>query len=315
MKAHLLQDTALRYFLEVVRSGSLAEASQRLHVATSAISRQIAGLEDALGMPLFERQHRGMVPTAAGEILAVHARRTRQDAERTMEEIAALQGLRSGRVRIATAEGFAWQFLPSLVTSFLADHPRVRFEVQVHGPAGVTQRLRDGEADIGLTFSRAPERDINVEYRQPAPVLALMRSDHPLAAAGAVTLKRMSAYPLALPSPETTLRQMIDIACSRQQLVLEPVLTSNHQGVLLGFVLQGGGISVTGEVSVRHLMQEKDLVALPIRDRGMELRDIELQTLAGRALPHAVQGFLDHMKQALPAVGPGEGKGLEAAES
>ena len=76
MRPHLLQDTTLRYFLAVAQSGSLTEASARLHVAASALSRQIAGLEAQLGTPLFERHPRGMVLTAAGEILAVHARRT-----------------------------------------------------------------------------------------------------------------------------------------------------------------------------------------------------------------------------------------------
>ena len=54
MRPHLLQDTTLRYFLAVAQSGSLTEASARLHVAASALSRQIAGLEAQLGTPLFE---------------------------------------------------------------------------------------------------------------------------------------------------------------------------------------------------------------------------------------------------------------------
>ena len=62
-----LQDTALRYFLEVTRCGSVRLASQRLNVAGSAISRAIAQLEDLLGVQLFDRHARGMVPSAAGE--------------------------------------------------------------------------------------------------------------------------------------------------------------------------------------------------------------------------------------------------------
>ena len=96
MRAHHLQDTALRYFLEVVRSGSLAVASERLHVAASAISRQISGLEQALDTVLFERQPRGMVPTPAGEILAAHARRSSMDADRVLEDLDALRGARQG---------------------------------------------------------------------------------------------------------------------------------------------------------------------------------------------------------------------------
>lgn len=55
-EACVMQTTALRYFLEVARSGSLSRASERLFVAVSALSRQIAKLEDEMGVPLFERR-------------------------------------------------------------------------------------------------------------------------------------------------------------------------------------------------------------------------------------------------------------------
>ena len=61
-----LQDTALRYFLEVVRTGSVSEAATRLSVSPSAVSRQVATLEDLLGVPLFERRPRGMAPALPG---------------------------------------------------------------------------------------------------------------------------------------------------------------------------------------------------------------------------------------------------------
>lgn len=300
MHARKLQDTALRYFLEVVRSGSLAEASARLHVAASAISRQIHGLEEALGITLFERQPRGMVPTAAGEILAAYARRSAMEAERAIEDIEALQGLRLGSVRIATTEGFSRHVLPLLIVEFRKRFERIVFEVTVESPANVPVRLREGDAEIGLTFSRAPEKDIRVELQHPSPILALMHPQHPLADSKTLTLSRLREYPIALPLPETTLRQMIDIVCSRQQLHLQVVLTSNATGTLHGFVMEGGGIAVSGEVSVLHLVASGAMVAIPIRDRGMDLRDIELQTLAGRALPHAAQSFLKHLKTRLP---------------
>ncbi|WP_309680183.1 LysR family transcriptional regulator [Polaromonas sp.] len=300
LRARHLQETALRYFFEVARCGSLTEASERLHVAASAISRQISRLEQALGTALFERHPRGMVLNPAGEILAMHARRASLDAERAIKEILALQGLRTGKVRIAASEGFANEFLPPLIVAFRARNEGIVFELNVEPPAQVSARVRDGDADIGLKFSRAPDKEIKVEYRQPAPVLALMRHDHPLARSRSVTLARMSAYPVALPAPDTTVRQMIDMECSRQQLLIESVLTSNNMTILHNFVVHGGGISVSGEVSVRHLVAAGVLKAIPIRDRGMDGRDIEVQTLVGRTLPHAVQSFLDYLKQRLP---------------
>jgi DNA-binding transcriptional LysR family regulator len=184
---------------------------------------------------------------------------------------------------------------------FRQQHPQIQFQVAVLLPAEVPQQVRQANADMGLTFSRQPERDIRVEYRQPAPLLAVMRPDHPLAGLKTVSLRAMCAHPLALPMPSTTVRQMIDIACSRQQLPLEPVLATNHWPTLMGFVSHGGGLTVAGEVTIREMVASGTLRGVPIRDHGMALRDIELQTLAGRTLPHAAQRFLDYLKTTLPA--------------
>lgn len=300
MRPQLLQDAALRYFLEVAQSGSLTEASARLHVAASALSRQIAGLEAQLGTPLFDRHPRGMVLTAAGEILAVHARRTVLDAERALGEIGALQGLRAGQVRLATSDAFANELVPRLCVEFQRTHTGIQFSVISLPTAQVPDAVRGGTADIGLCFSRAPHKDIQVAYRQSAPVLALIPPGHALATAASVTLAQMAAYPLALPPVETTVRQMIDIVCSRQGLQLEAVLISNHAKTVLNFVAHGGGLSVASEIAARHLVAAGAIVAVPISDEGMDLRDLEVQTLAGRSLPVAVQAFLDLLKERLP---------------
>ena len=62
MQNRVLQETAMRYFLEVVRTGSIKDAALKLNVASSAVSRQIARLEAELDTLLFERRSRGMVP-------------------------------------------------------------------------------------------------------------------------------------------------------------------------------------------------------------------------------------------------------------
>lgn len=92
MLSSRLQDTALRYFLEVVRSGSVSEAATRLSVSPSAVSRQVAALEDLLGVPLFDRRPRGMAPSAAGEMLAAHARRGALEADRVVADIRRCRG-------------------------------------------------------------------------------------------------------------------------------------------------------------------------------------------------------------------------------
>ena len=294
---HHLQETSLRYFLEVVRCGSISEASQRLHVAASAISRQIAGLEESLGTALFDRRPRGMVPSAAGELLAAHALKAALDADRVVLDILDLQGLRRGNVKIACTEGLALHFIPSVIVEFRRNYPGVAFQLHVGAPGEVTERVHNGDADIGLSFSRTPVKDIKVEHRQQAPVVAIMRSDHALASARRLTLAQLAAYPLALPGADISLRQLFDFACSEQQLLVEPAMTTNCATAIHQFVLQGGGLSIAGVISVQQFIASGQMAVVPISDRIMEARSLELQTLQGRTLPRVVQTFLVHLQE------------------
>ena len=309
MLSDRLVDTALRYFLEVVRSGSISEAAARLSVSPSAVSRQVATLEALLGVPLFERHARGMAPSAAGELLAAHARRGALEADRVVSDIQALQGLRRGLVRLGSSSGFAIEFLPRVMAEFRARHPGIVFHLRVVAPAQVTAAVRNGEVDIGLTYSRAAEHDIEVRHMQAAPVYAIMRADHPLARFPSVTLAQMHPHPVALPERDNTVRQLFDIGCSQRRLVFEPVLVSNHFESLTNFVLHGGGLSISGEVTVRDRVRRGELHAAPIRERGMNGRAVEVQTLAGRTLPQGAAAFLDHLRAQLPPGAAARGAG------
>lgn len=302
MNSRHLQETALRYFLEVARGGSITVASQRLNVAPSAISRQIASLEDVLGVVLFDRRPRGMVLSAAGELLAAHARREVLEAERVIDEIVELKDGRRGTVRLACTEGFAVDFLPRAIAQFQQRHAQISFQMQVLVRSSeVATCIGEGDADIGISFSRVPVKGVKVEHRQCVPTVAVMRRDHPLAKLEQVSLSQLASYPLALNEVGTTVRDLFDIGCSHQQLRVEPVLTSNFFQALYCFAAAGGGICIAGDVSVRHLVASGDMVALRISDHGIDARHIEVQTMIGRTLPRSVQTFLEFLKQRLTA--------------
>lgn len=295
----VLQEVSLRYFMEVAHAGSVTEAAARLEVAPSAVSRQIARLERELDTLLFERRARGMTLNSAGELLAAHARRTWLDIERVTDEILALRGLRQGEVRIVATEGFAYDFLPALVADFQTQSQGIRFTVDMCVASEVARRVREGTADIGVTVSLASERGLNVEFRHPSPILAVMAPDHPLAKRRQVSLSQVVAYPLALPAPVSTLRQLLDISCTRQALALDPVVTSDHLYPLIQYVARTRAVTFCGEIALRPQLQAKTVVAVALRDREMNERHFEVQTMAGRHLPEAARAFIAHLRETL----------------
>jgi DNA-binding transcriptional LysR family regulator len=208
------------------------------------------------------------------------------------------KGDRGGLVRVCGTEGFAADFLPRALADFQARRRDVSFELRLVLPAAeVARSVREGDADIGMTFSRIAEKGIAVAHRQAAPVMALMRAGHPLAGARSVSLARLQEYPLALPSADNTLRQLIELASVAKRLSLPPAFTSDFAQALYAFVLQGDGVTFSAEVSARPFVARGDAVLVPLSDRVMAERHLEIQTLAGRALP----GFMTDVLATLQA--------------
>jgi DNA-binding transcriptional LysR family regulator len=303
MNARILQEAAVRYFLEVVNTGSISDAASRLHVVPSAISRQIGRLESELNVTLFERCSRGMVPSKAGAVLAAYARRSLLDAEQVSAEIEALRCDAAFTIRIACTEGFVADFLPQAMADFRCHEPRVQFELSVDSAAGVTQRVRQADADIGFTFSLGPSADIEAVYSMPSPVLAVVGSAHPLASAERVSFRELLAYPLAIPAANSTLRKLIDIYCSRKGVACKSVLMSETLEALLRFTAASDAITFCGELVIRTRLAEGRLIALPVPELNVSDRSIEVQTLARRQIPPLMRGFLDLICRALPPSG------------
>lgn len=301
MSARILSETAVRYFLQVVNSGSISEAAARLHVVPSAISRQISRLESDLDVPLLERQPRGVSLTPAGELLAGYARRTLLDAEQVSNEIKALRQQAESLIKLACTEGFAPHCLPNAIAQFRLAGLPCNFQLQVAPAQEVTRLVREAQVDIGFCFSIGASKDIQVAFRQPAPILALVAPSHPLAAQRNVSLRDIFSYPLALPGPKTTLRQLLDIYCSREGLIYNSILDTDSLETLVQFAMSGSAVTFTGELFVRHRVKAHELKVLDVPELADSDRSIEIQTLARRKLSPAMSAFIDHMKEVLSA--------------
>lgn len=304
MSARILQEAAVRYFLEVVNTGSISDAATRLHVVPSAVSRQISRLESELNVTLFERQSRGMVPSKAGELLAAYARRSLLDAEQVTIEIEALRQDAEHTLRVACTEGFVAGFLPRVMSDFRRVEPAASFELIVDSASGVTQRVREADVDVGLTFSFGPAADIHVAHALPSPILAVVAAGHPLASAQSVSFRELLTYPLAIPGPNSTLRKLIDIYCSREGATYKSVLSSETLEALLRFTLVSDAITFCGALVIRDRLASRQLIALRVPELDVSDRTIEVQTLARRQIPPLLQAFIDSLGRALTAGEP-----------
>jgi DNA-binding transcriptional LysR family regulator len=300
----------LRYFVAVARHGSFRGAAEELHVAQSALSRQILKLEADFGMPLFERRARGVQLTAAGTIFLRHARSCLQQVDDVRSELEALNGLRRGVVNIQSIESLVQHLLPRAISRFSQQHPGITFDVTIDATDHVLAAVREGRTDIGLVFYPPRERELRTVFKSGEPLVALMSASHPLARRGRVSLANAMLYPIALPVRNSGSRMLIDAACKAAGIYLTPVLETNSVQLLVHFAHENMGITFQSRLSAWDSLRTGDLVAVPIRDRLVNSGTIDAVTLASRQLPKAAEAFLRFLHGELRSLSEAARQGL-----
>ena len=189
----------MRYFLAIIREGTISAAAESLHVVQPSLSRQMRGMEEELGVTLFERGNRRITLTEEGKVLRRRAEELVRLMQLTQEEIAQVKHRLTGSIRIGAGESQAFRYLAEAAAALLKAHP----DVQLHITSGDTQDLMDeldnGLIDFALIFTEF-DHDRFRSIRLPAADRfgVLMRSDNPLAARDEIRLADLSEVPLMI---------------------------------------------------------------------------------------------------------------------
>ena len=149
----------MRYFLAVAEEGTITKAAEVLNITQPTLSRQLAELEDELGVRLFERGRGRIALTEEGRFLRQRAEELLALAQLTEEGLASHRGALSGQIALACTETRGADCLFSLVHSFRAEHPAVRFAVHSANVDSIRERLDKGLADFGLLTEPADTKD------------------------------------------------------------------------------------------------------------------------------------------------------------
>jgi DNA-binding transcriptional LysR family regulator len=155
--------TGLRVVLEVARTGSFSATAERLGYTQSAVSRQVAVSEKAVGTPLFERHARGTRPTPAGEVLARHAGRVLDEIAAATQELAGMRDRLAGRLVVGGFPSAAAALLPRAIARLTAAHPGLKVQlIEASTPAQLAA-MRRGRTEVAIvaTGDGLPEYDLD----------------------------------------------------------------------------------------------------------------------------------------------------------
>jgi LysR family transcriptional regulator, benzoate and cis,cis-muconate-responsive activator of ben and cat genes len=290
----------LRYFCETVDAGSAAAAAERLHVAPTAISMQLAQLEEALGDELFDRSRRPMEPTALGRFLYPRAKELLQTATRLMDDTRAMAAGRAGSLAIGYTRSSIFSVLPRAVRAFRQTHPQVQLELIAMLSEHQPEQLSAGRIQVGIArYVEPPEPNPSLVY---TPLFAdrfclAVPLQHPFSERSAISVAELDRLPLII-YPKNV---QSSFAESSLRLVrragVEPIIAHEASEIhtALGLVASGLGCCLVSK-SVRTGSRQ-DIEFVDIADLEDDVSTVFAVTTAANP-SKLLQGLLESLTSA-----------------
>jgi DNA-binding transcriptional LysR family regulator len=296
----LARSTALRYFSTVAEAGSFRGAAEQLHIAASAINRQITNLEMDLGVQLFERSRGpvGLRLTEAGKILRFRLRSAMNELRIASEEIVALQGLQRGHVTVGVNDGMEINLLPNAIHSFRGLYPNITYGIKVDHTRAILEMLKQGEIDLAVGYSFPRNEDLLFHSEVTLKMYLLTPLGHHLANRSEITLADLEGADLILPDHSLLLRQTIDTALENQSTRIDPVIETNSIRLIWSLVGRDVGVGIVTGQEDRGTRQER-YEYVKISDGVLPTGLIACCTLANRNLSVAAEAFIASISMAM----------------
>lgn len=291
----------LKYFVQIVESGSLSKASRQLFIAQPALSQQMTRLEEEVGKPLLVRSSRGVRATDNGEALYHHARFILRQLDQAVSVARRDHANVSGRVNLGMAPTTVCALGLPLIKHLNAKYPGIVLNVVEALSGHLEHMTRLGELDLTILFSANAAPDLPVESLLEEELFVIVPRDSQMIAPHRtdITLNELAKLPLILPSPGHGLRRRITIEFDRVNLCVDAVAEIDSLPLLMHCVADGIGATIKPMAAVYALQNAPEQWrCLRISDAQMVRRNY-LYSLAPEKLSQAALIVRDELKHVI----------------
>lgn len=235
----------LQYFLAVAREGSITRAAQSLHLTQPTLSRQLAQLEQELGVPLFSRANHTVTLTEEGLLLKRYAQELLALSEKAQQDLRQGKAELSGCIHIGSGEFSSSRALAGLIAAFRQKHPQVRYEIYSGNGENIRDSIDRGLLDLGLITAPVDSQKYEFLPLSTREYWALLvREDDPLAQKAHIAPRDLENRALIFPSNpqvQALLMRWMGSSYRKELVIAKGNLLYNNAAL----VQQGVGVALT----------------------------------------------------------------------
>ncbi|MNF34197.1 HTH-type transcriptional regulator CynR [compost metagenome] len=288
----------LRSFVEVMRCGGFTQAGQALHISQSAVSKQVAQLEQSLGVALLERQGSQLHLTAAGSVVLQWAEAMLRLRNELLSELDDLSHLARGELRLGLPLLGSDALFAGLFAEYRRRYPNISVQLVEGGSLSIEQAVLNGELELGGSLTPVnPAFSFQPFCNEPLDVL--LPADHPLAGGQQVDLAQLADTPFLLYQRSFVLNDRLLQACLKVGFTPKEGGRSGQADFLAALVAAGQGVVLLPRVVARGL-ERPGVVRLTL-SQPTDLRwDIAFIWRQGAYLSRAAQAWLQLLREQPP---------------
>jgi DNA-binding transcriptional LysR family regulator len=250
----MLNVQRLKVLREVISQGSFSEAASALNYTQSAVSQAIATLEAEAGVPLLERDRRGVRPTTAGERLNEHAIRILTQLDAAEAELGAIAGVAGGELRMASFPTAGATLMPLAIAAFRSAYPEVALSLVEGEPEELIPRLREGEFDLALIFEFDGVGGLGPGLRSAPlfedPMKLALPKGHHLAGRDRITLEDLTEESWVQTSEASACARHVVRICRAAGFEPRVSFESDDYLTVQGLVAAGVGVALIPELAL-----------------------------------------------------------------
>jgi DNA-binding transcriptional LysR family regulator len=285
----------LRVLSEVVGRGSFSAAAEALSYTQSAVSQAVARLEAETGTMLVVRDRRGVRPTAAGTTLVEHAESIFAQVEAAEADLAAVLGVRGGRLRVASFPSAGATLMPIAVATFRQRYPDVSLSLAEGEPEEIAPRLRAGEFDLALLFEfpgvrERPGVGVRTVMLLEDPMHVALPAAHPLAGKPALSLADLRDQDWVQTSDSSPCARHVVRSCLASGFEPNVTFESDDYETVQGLVAAGVGVALIPRLALSRVHPGIVVRALAPRSPA---RKVVAATMAGPGVAPAAKTMLE----------------------
>ncbi|MGE4264665.1 MAG: selenium metabolism-associated LysR family transcriptional regulator [Desulfovibrio sp.] len=288
----------LEAFCKVYELKSFSKAGLELQLSQPTISAHVANLEEELGVPLFDRLGRTVLPTQAGEVLYRGAKQVFQQVGRINSEIGLLRDMVVGDLLLGGSTIPANYILPSLLKAFLAMYPSLRVHMTIGDTDSIIRQVGQGRLELGIVGSQPEQQGIASYPLQRDELVMVSAPSLTQGRAEPANLRDLRTWPWILRERGSGTRRFLETMLKGAGIAIGELKVSlwvESTEAAIQCVRAGLGVSVVSKLAAQPYLDRGDLVCLDVIAQKLE-RSFFLIQRQGRELLPAASLFLEHVR-------------------